>query len=111
LAIQKSSCKLTRLIGRDTMTNDEYFKQQADRVRAMADKADPFTKKRLLDLADRYDAKLGKPSRATRNSGCRTSRTTPGRTQQICRRPQPLRDNANAGRQATETQKVFGRGS
>jgi hypothetical protein len=48
------------------MTNDEYFKQQADRVRAMADKADPFTKKRLLDLADRYDAKLGKPSRATR---------------------------------------------
>ena len=66
LAIQKSLCKLTRLIGRDTMTNDEYFKQQADRVRAMADKADPFTKKRLLELADRYDAKLGKPSRATR---------------------------------------------
>jgi hypothetical protein len=32
----------------------------------MADKADPFTKKRLLELADRYDAKLGKPSRATR---------------------------------------------
>jgi hypothetical protein len=66
LAIQKSLCKLTRLIGRNTMPNDEYFKQQADRVRAMADKADPFTKKRLLELADRYDAKLGKPSRATR---------------------------------------------
>ena len=48
------------------MTNDGYFKQQADRVRAMADKADPFTKKRLLDLAQRYDAKLGRPSRATR---------------------------------------------
>ncbi len=46
--------------------NDEYFKQQADRIRAMADKADPFTKKRLLDLAERYDAKLGRPSRATR---------------------------------------------
>jgi hypothetical protein len=48
------------------MMNDEYFKQQADRIRAMADKADPFTKKRLLDLAERYDAKLGRPSRATR---------------------------------------------
>jgi hypothetical protein len=48
------------------MMNDEYFKRQADRVRAMADKADPFTKKRLLDLAERYDAKLGRPSRATR---------------------------------------------
>jgi len=48
------------------MMNHEYFKQQADRVRAMADKADPFTKKRLLDMADHYGAKLGKPSRATR---------------------------------------------
>jgi hypothetical protein len=46
--------------------NDDYFKQQADRIRAMADKADPFTRKRLLDLAERYDAKLGRPSRATR---------------------------------------------
>ena len=46
--------------------NEGYFKQQAARVRAMADKADPFTKRRLLDLADAYDAKLGKPSRATR---------------------------------------------
>jgi len=41
------------------MMNDEYFKQQAARVRALADKADPFTRKRLLDLAERYDAKLG----------------------------------------------------
>jgi hypothetical protein len=46
--------------------NDEFFRQQAARVRAMADHADPFTKRRLLDLADAYDAKLGKPSRATR---------------------------------------------
>ena len=46
--------------------NDEYFKQQAERVRAIADKADPFTKKRLLDLAERYDATPGRPSRATR---------------------------------------------
>jgi len=46
--------------------NDEYFKQHADRVRALADKADPFARKRLLDLAERYDAKLGRPSRATR---------------------------------------------
>jgi hypothetical protein len=32
--------------------NDEFFKQQAARVRAIADNADPFTKRRLLDLAD-----------------------------------------------------------
>jgi hypothetical protein len=46
--------------------NEDYFKQQAERVRAIADKADPFTKRRLLDLADAYDVRLGKPSRAVR---------------------------------------------
>jgi hypothetical protein len=37
--------------------NDEYFKEHAARVRNIASFADPFTKKRLLDLAERYDAK------------------------------------------------------
>ena len=46
--------------------NDEFFKEQAQRVRTIAEKADPFTKRRLLDLADRYDGKLGRPSRASR---------------------------------------------
>ena len=46
--------------------NDEYFSEQSKRVRAIADKADPFTKKRLLALAESYDARLGRPSRATR---------------------------------------------
>ena len=46
--------------------NDEYLKEQSQRVRTLAEKADPFTKKRLLDLAEKYDARLGKPSRATR---------------------------------------------
>jgi hypothetical protein len=46
--------------------NDEYLKQQSERVRAIAATADPFTKRRLLDLAEKYDAKLGRPSRATR---------------------------------------------
>jgi hypothetical protein len=44
--------------------NDDYFKEQAARVRAIADRADPFTRKRLLDLAERYDLRVGKPSRA-----------------------------------------------
>jgi hypothetical protein len=47
--------------------NDDNFKEQAARVRAIADRADPFTKKRLLDLAERYDLRAGKPSRATRS--------------------------------------------
>ena len=46
--------------------NDEYFIEQSRRVRGLADEADPFTKKRLLALAESYDARLGRPSRATR---------------------------------------------
>ncbi|MCK1315892.1 hypothetical protein [Bradyrhizobium sp. 23] len=33
----------------------------------MADQADPFTRKRILVLPEKYDAKLGKPSPASRN--------------------------------------------
>ena len=46
--------------------NDAYFKEQSRRVRAIADNADPFTKKRLLALAESYDARIGRPSRAMR---------------------------------------------
>ena len=46
--------------------NDDFYKQRAQRVRDLADKADPFARKRLLDLADKYDAKTGKPSRVSR---------------------------------------------
>jgi hypothetical protein len=46
--------------------NDEYFIEQSRRVRSIADKADPFTKRRLLASAESYDARLGRPSRATR---------------------------------------------
>lgn len=46
--------------------NDAYFREQSHRVRAIADKADPFTKKRLLALAESYEARIGRPSRALR---------------------------------------------
>jgi hypothetical protein len=46
--------------------NDQDLKDQAQRVRDLAEKADPFIKKRLLDLADKYDARLGLPSKAVR---------------------------------------------
>jgi hypothetical protein len=42
---------------------DEFFKQRAKRVRDIASLADPFTKKRLLALAERYDAAKPSPRR------------------------------------------------
>jgi hypothetical protein len=35
--------------------NEDYFKEQAARLRNMASNADPFTKRRLLDLAGKCD--------------------------------------------------------
>lgn len=39
----------------------EFVKQFAAHCRSLAEKADPFIKRRLLDLALRYDAKLDRP--------------------------------------------------
>jgi hypothetical protein len=37
--------------------NEDYFKEQAARIRQIASNADPFTKRRLLDLAEKYDGR------------------------------------------------------
>jgi hypothetical protein len=44
--------------------DDDYFEEQAVHVRKLASMADPFIKRRLLDLAEKYDAKA-KPSKTT----------------------------------------------
>jgi hypothetical protein len=49
--------------------DSSFLKEQAERCRSLAEKADPFIKKRLLDLAGRYDDKLGRASPATRSLG------------------------------------------
>jgi hypothetical protein len=47
------------------------LKEQAERCRRLAKHADPFTQKKLLDLAGEYDARIAKlepqSSEATRN--------------------------------------------
>jgi hypothetical protein len=42
---------------------DEFYREQIVHLRALATNADPFIKKRLLDLAEKYDARIGKKSR------------------------------------------------
>jgi hypothetical protein len=49
--------------------DSSLLREQAARCRALAEKADQFTKRRLLDLAEAYDYKLGGPSRASRSLG------------------------------------------
>jgi hypothetical protein len=45
--------------------DDEFIRELATRCRSLAEKADDFTKRRLLDLAASYESKVGRPSRAT----------------------------------------------
>jgi hypothetical protein len=45
--------------------DDSVLKEHAARCRSLADKADEFTKRRLLDLAARYDSRMSQPSRAS----------------------------------------------
>jgi len=56
------------LASRVGVMDGEFLKQQAAHCRCLADKADPFIKRRLLDLAMQYDARLERsppgPSRA-----------------------------------------------
>jgi hypothetical protein len=46
--------------------DESFLKAQAALCRSLAEKADEFTKRRLLDLAARYEGRLsGRSSRAT----------------------------------------------
>ena len=45
--------------------DSSLLKELADRCRSLAEKADHFTKRRLLNLAADYEERLGRPSRAS----------------------------------------------
>ncbi|MGY3356287.1 hypothetical protein ACVWZK_002950 [Bradyrhizobium sp. GM0.4] len=56
----------------------EFYLGLAQRVRVIAERADPFTRRRLLDLAKRYDAKGSPASRSgATERPLPTPRTTP----------------------------------
>lgn len=42
--------------------NEEFLRDHARTVRDLADKADPFTRKRLLELAAKYEIKPRRPT-------------------------------------------------
>jgi hypothetical protein len=45
---------------------DEFIAERAKLIRLLAEMADPFTKIRLLKLADHYDGQLRPPSKVVR---------------------------------------------
>jgi hypothetical protein len=55
----------------------EFYRGLAQRVRGMAEKADPFTRRRLLDLAKLYDSKRGAAGPGATERPLPAPRTTP----------------------------------
>jgi hypothetical protein len=55
----------------------EFYQGLGHRIRALGEKADPFTRRRLLDLAKRYDAKGGTARSAATERPLPVPRTTP----------------------------------
>jgi hypothetical protein len=49
--------------------HSSFLKEQANRCRSLAENADPFIKRRLLDLAASYDVRSGLPSRPPHTFG------------------------------------------
>ena len=47
--------------------DDEFCKERTRTVRALAEQADPFIKKRLLQLADHYERRVVQPEKADRD--------------------------------------------
>jgi hypothetical protein len=60
--------------------NEDYFKEQAARIRQIASNADPFTKRRLLDLAEKYDGRkfVRRPTPLPSGKNDRNSSGDPG---------------------------------
>jgi hypothetical protein len=50
-----------------------FLKEQANRCRSLAESADPFIKRRLLDLAASYDLRFGLSSKPPRTFGIPSS--------------------------------------
>ncbi|OSI73793.1 hypothetical protein BSZ21_06260 [Bradyrhizobium canariense] len=48
----------------DVFVDEQFLRDRARIIRDLADKADPFIRKRLLDLAERYDRRISRPSQA-----------------------------------------------
>jgi hypothetical protein len=65
--LAEALCKVER-IERGISVDTNFLKAQADRCRSLAENADEFTRRRLLDLAGNYDKRLkvARPSAATR---------------------------------------------
>lgn len=59
--------------------DDDFFRDHARNLRELAETADPFIKKRLLQLAQKYEQRLGQPARLPPDLRGLESKMTPER--------------------------------
>ena len=73
--------------------DEAFMKERALHIRNLAEKADPFIKRRLLDLAASYESRLGRPSQASMRASFKPSVRKKLRSRKLspCGRLEPLR--------------------
>ncbi|MDU6237828.1 MAG: hypothetical protein E6614_02440 [Bradyrhizobium sp.] len=60
--------------------DEDFCRERGQRIRALAECADPFTRRRLLALVGRYDAMAAGPSRSPRSAELPVRRPPPAST-------------------------------
>jgi hypothetical protein len=59
-------CSMQMYFGEENLMDVSFLQESAERCRSLAEKADEFTKRRLLDLAKKYEHRIARSSPATR---------------------------------------------
>lgn len=73
-----------------------FLQETAERCRSLAEKADEFTKRRLLDLARKYEHRIARSSPTRSYPATRFIRTPAGQTEAPARAYAPDRHGTDA---------------
>jgi hypothetical protein len=68
-------CDMQMYFGEENLMDVSFLQESAERCRSLAEKADEFTKRRLLDLAKKYEHRIARSS-PVKSSPARSSPAT-----------------------------------
>jgi hypothetical protein len=63
--------------------DDEFCRERARTVRALAERADPLIKRRLLQLASHYERRITRPSEIRGNQAAAVAEPSQGTSEEV----------------------------
>jgi hypothetical protein len=73
-------CDMQMYFGEENLMDVSFLQESAERCRSLAEKADEFTKRRLLDLARKYEHRIAGSSPVRSSPATRFIKTPAGLT-------------------------------